>query len=322
MPHNVQVHCLVASGSTLFAGTGLGVYRSTDNGSRWIATNSGISVASGLDGLIVNALAVSGPNLFGQLYYTAVSNVDVLSWSLARPPFSAFYQMLQVGTNLFAATNEGLCVSTDNGTTWSVPDSTLWGSSVKALAVSGGSLFACNSRGVFRSTDDGMHWTQASAGLRDLSVGQLVVSSTNLVAGTWHGVFFSTNSGTNWMPAKMNSLDTNTQALAVSGPNVFASTNGGVLISTDNGANWSLANTPFSMFYQMLKIGTILFAASGADFMRSTDDGQTWIPSDTGISCAPVEFLESVRNYLIASTRVDGSFISSDKGTSWEKLNP
>jgi hypothetical protein len=60
---------------------------------------------------------------------------------------------------------------------------------IYALAVSGTNLFAGTEGGVFLSTDNGTSWTQASTGLTSTLVSALAVSGTNLFAGTDGGVW-------------------------------------------------------------------------------------------------------------------------------------
>jgi hypothetical protein len=109
--------------SNIFAGTeGGGVFLSTNNGAYWTAVNSG------LDNTKVNALAVSG-------------------------------------TNLFAGTHDGIFLSTNNGTNWTAVNSGLTTTFINSIAVSHDGTGDTNifvgtwGGGVFFSTDNGAHWT-------------------------------------------------------------------------------------------------------------------------------------------------------------------
>ncbi len=57
-PYGGDVYCFAVSGTNLFAGTGDGVFLSTDNGTSWT------QASTGLTSTLVSALAVSGTNLF------------------------------------------------------------------------------------------------------------------------------------------------------------------------------------------------------------------------------------------------------------------
>src|SRR5271166_5372054 len=45
-PYGGAVYSLAVSGSNLFAGTGQGVYLSTDNGTSWIPRNAGLPISN------------------------------------------------------------------------------------------------------------------------------------------------------------------------------------------------------------------------------------------------------------------------------------
>jgi hypothetical protein len=63
----------------------------------------------------------------------------------------------------------------------------LTSSYVFSLAVSGTNLFAGTDGGVFLSTNNGTSWTAASTGFTNTDVYALAVSGTNIFAGTYGG---------------------------------------------------------------------------------------------------------------------------------------
>jgi hypothetical protein len=98
--------------------------------------------------------------------------------------------------------------------------------------MSGSNIFAGTDRGVFLSTDNGTSWTAVNSGLKDrdtTNVLSLAVSGSNIFAGTDSGVFHSTNNGTSWT-AISSGLPANSTitALAISYSNIFAGTKSGV----------------------------------------------------------------------------------------------
>ncbi len=110
--NNNPVTALVVSGANLFAGTPIaGVFLSSNNGTSWIAVNNGFPKApyDTTRYASVNAFAVSGTNLFAGTGY----------------PYPG-----------------GVCLSTNNGTSWTAVNTGLTNPSVYALAVSGTNLYA------------------------------------------------------------------------------------------------------------------------------------------------------------------------------------
>jgi hypothetical protein len=174
------------SGSNIFAGTGGGVYLSTNNGTSWTGVNAGLSADT-----YVNALAVSGSNIFagamdGSVY---LSTNNGTSWTGVNAGLPVRYTLLCLavsGSNIFVGfAGDGVFLSTNNGTSWTAVDSGLPSIiNVMSLAVSGGNIFAGTDFGVFLSTSNGTSWTAVNAGLTNTTVLSLAVSGNTVFAGT------------------------------------------------------------------------------------------------------------------------------------------
>ena len=164
-------------GTNLFAGGGLGVFRSTDNGTSWLHVSSGLTYFNTSTGQI----ATAGVRAFAVL-------PDGIG-----------------GMNLFAGTwGGGMYRSTNNGSTWTQVNTGFTAASnffdVRALAVRGTDLFAGTvGDGVFLSTNNGASWTPVNEGLTQKSVFSIIVKGSTIFAGTTQGVFLSTNRGTTWI---------------------------------------------------------------------------------------------------------------------------
>ena len=152
-PYGAKVTCMLTRGSTIFAGTQDGLYRSTDNGERWsrIGTN-----AAGTGG---------------------------------NPAYFSIDALAAHGSWLFAGVDGTLSRSSDDGATWEevtegLPESV----HVTSFASIGSWLFVgINFKGVFRSSDNGNTWTEVSTGLKRLTMITLAVHDTTLVAGAIPG---------------------------------------------------------------------------------------------------------------------------------------
>lgn len=234
------------------------------------------------------------------------------------------------GTNLFAGTNWGVFLSTNNGTSWTAVNTGLpYTYNVyvfNALAVSGTNIFAGTyQRGVFLSTNNGTNWL--NVGLENTYVLALAVSGTNLFSGTFgDGVFLSTNNGTNWTAASNGLTDTRVFALAISGTNLFAGTSSGVYLSTDNGTSWTAASTGLTNTYvNALQVsGTNLFAGTMQGVFLSTNNGTSWTADNTGLTINGVYAFALNGTNLFAGTIsngvIGGVLLSTNNGASWTKV--
>jgi hypothetical protein len=147
---STYVRALITSGTNLFAGTdGGGIFLSTDNGQNWTAVNSGLT------NLSINALTVSGTNLFAVSDdCVSLSSNNGKSWTSGNSIFGSWagyhtYSLAVSGSNLFIGTNRGVYISTDNGTNcsqvYSAVSHTGGGfnmETVRNLVVEGVTLFA------------------------------------------------------------------------------------------------------------------------------------------------------------------------------------
>ena len=227
------------------------------------------------------------------------------------------------GTNVFAGTDDGVFLSSNNGTSWTAANSGLADTLVLSLAATGANLFAGSaSGGVFFSTSNGTSWTVANSGLPKTTVYSLAVSGTNLFAGAENGVFLSTNIGTSWTEVDSGLTDTYVNCLSVSGANLFAGTmGGGVFLSTNNGTTWTAVNTGLTGgVYSLAVSGKNLFAGGSDGVFLSTNNGTSWTAVNNGLTDHYLKALAMSSANLFAGTNA-GVFLSTNNGASWTAVN-
>lgn len=260
---------VVADGSNLMAGTGTGVFLSTDNGTSWIESSSGLSAN-------VQAIAVNGSNIYAGTYGSGVymSTNHGASWSAANSGLTGFalyvWTFLVSGTDILAGTSNGVYISTNSGTTWLPRNTGITGTTVVSMLMSGTDVVVgTNNNGVYVSTNSGVTWLARSSGMTSTSVWGFSVIGNGLFAGSnGGGVFLSTNSGVNWVAVNTGLANLHVLAMMVSGSGLLAGTQGdGVYLSTDSGSNWMAANTglPAGQIHSLLISGADIFVAAGYD---------------------------------------------------------
>jgi ligand-binding sensor domain-containing protein len=188
------------------------------------------------------------------------------------PDFPYVFALAVSGSNLFAGTDGGVFLSTNNGASWTAVNTGLTNTGVLSLAVNGSNLFAGTfGGGVFRSTNNGASWTAVNTGLGNRSIYALAVNGSNLFAGTHSGVFLSANNGTSWATVNTGLPNTEVYSLFVNGSNLFAGTDGsGMFLSTNNGTSWTAVNAGLTNAI----VGS--FAVSGSNLFTATDRGGVW----------------------------------------------
>lgn len=240
------------------------------------------------------------------------------------------------GTNIFAGTEGGVFLSTDNGTNWTPANSGIGDSHfVWSLVSNGTNLVAAAASGVFLSTDNGASWIEVNSPLVGHYVKALAFSGANLFAGTTGShVFRSTNNGASWTHVYtfLDSTELDVRAFVVSGTNLFVGAGhtslargtqwGGVSLSTDNGTSWTRADSGLtSTDVKSLAVsGTNLFAGTGTGVFLSTNRGASWAQMNSGLADTSVTTLGVSGTNLLAGTD-GGVFLSTNNGTSWIQVN-
>ena len=258
----------------------------------------------------------------------AIASLILLGAQSSRSQWSAdtlisqgtVYSLAVNGSILFAGTDNGVFLSTDDGTSWTVANSGLASGPVYALTLNGTSLFAAiNGGGVYRSNDSGSTWTAVNNGITDSWDFSLGISGTNILAGCENGqIFLSTDNGDDWNSVTTGLISSNITAFVQSGTNLFASSYGeGVILSTDNGATWTPATTGLFASANCLAVsGPNLFAGTDSGVFISSNNGSNWQPVDSGLTVTFTNSLAVNGTNLFAGIYF-GVFESTDNGSGW-----
>jgi hypothetical protein len=214
------IYTLQSSGNLLWEGGNIGVYRSTDNGANWASANNGFGsynptygfisqppllYSCGSIGVFVSGdsgaswtkistglpvkpvysmllVSPSGPTIMAGTYDTLYRSSDGGGgWTPVRKAVAE--KMTRFGNDIYAATQSGIMISTDEGVTWNSANQNINPLSCNAFAISGNNLFLGASAGLFRTTGRGVGWTDLSSGLPQGGVSSLLVEGSYLYAG-------------------------------------------------------------------------------------------------------------------------------------------
>ena len=319
---NTKVRHFAVTGNSVFATDGSSVFRSTDGGSSWTIVGKGfpyyVTGVSAIGAAFSQVYAIVQYQYCDGCYAVAVcrSSDNGENWTTSGMPM--FNILLQHDANLLAVTNNGVLLSTDQGTSWTVINDGLPQSPyVNALIVSGTNIFAATYQGTFRSTNNGSNWTAVNTGLTTtIGVSNLAVIGTNLFAD----VFLSADNGTSWTASGLSNYAVS--AFAVSGTIIFAGTYGGMLLSTDNGSSWTTTGLREDAHVLALAVsGTNLFAATNGGTFLSSNNGTTWTPVDSGgFPPTSADALATSGTNIFAGT-YDGIFLSTNNGASWTAVS-
>ncbi|MFN8164771.1 MAG: hypothetical protein U0X76_00990 [Bacteroidia bacterium] len=174
----------------------------------------------------------------------------------------------------------GFFHSTDNGVSWPDQSSDNIYYSFSDLLIDGTNLLAASGNGVVISADHGMTWTASNNGISGAAPTCFLKSGANILVGTsGTGVYASSDGGATWNYSSIGMTSANVKCLYEFGSSIFAGTTSGLYLSTDGGQNWSLSMSGIggTEILSLTGRSTYLFAGvTGFGVYRSDDYGATW----------------------------------------------
>lgn len=328
-----------SNSSTIYAGTGSGVFKSTDGGEQWARSSQG-----NFNDLITS-LAIDASN--PQTLYSATLGTGVFKstdgaafWSPVNNGLTQlFVNQVTIdplnSQTVYAATLDGVFKSADGGELWAAANNGLGlERNVAGLAVhpsEAQTLYAAlPASGVFKSEDGGASWSDFSQGLTALPTGPLAFSpDATLYAATEQGVFSSAD-GQPWVFLQGSALreDSFVQALTVDpsdAQTLYAGLSDALIVSRDEGETWTAlevgdfpGNSVFSLAVDPADPQRIL-AGTQDGFYRSDDGTQSWKQLREGLMARIIQSVaaDPTNPLVLYAGGSDGVYKSTDGGLHW-----
>jgi uncharacterized repeat protein (TIGR01451 family) len=323
-----QIRAVVVAPSnsqTLFAGSPLTVFKSTNGGATWTAQ-------AGFPTVDVRSLAVDP--LSDQIVYAGTAQGVYkttdggANWTFSSSGLGGIQVnalVIDPGNPqiVYAATDGGgVFKSTDGAANWVSSNTGIFAGVIHTLVIDPSApttLYAGADNGVYKTTNGASNWTSASTGIDFNRVLVLAIDPTspsNLYAGIDDpgiehrgGLYKSTNGGGNWVLSNTGLAQEEIAAIVVdpvTSSTVYAGThNSGVFKSTDSGGNWVAANTGMARNVNALALDP----TAPATLYAATD-----------VSEAFVTALNSTGSALVFSTYLGGSGADAGHGIFFESV--
>lgn len=188
----ISVNVLLASGNLVFAGTGSGVFVSSNNGINWSQTSLNNKIITGMTAK--GGYIFAGSSLYPSSYGIWISGDNGNTWT--QLPNGGLSRVLGSNSSYIynASSDWGIERSSDNGANW---DYTMYGNVFDCIATYGSYVYLGNQNGIYRSVNNGNTYTSVFS---DDYIFCLYTYSANVFAGGLDGVYFSPNGGTTWYP--------------------------------------------------------------------------------------------------------------------------
>ncbi len=315
----------------VFAGTHSGVYRTRDAGMTWTLADSHFADQY----ILCLVIDQKNPNTVYAGTTTTILRSDNNGddWKDVGASLKSVYvSSLAIATDgqtIYAATNAGLYVSRNQGSTWQANSEGLVADAIpQSVVITPHGLLLGTAQGIYRSKD-GIAWSAVSGTASGLA--RLLVNDPQqpdrVMAITAQGIVKSNDGGGTWSPTTSPVSNVPVLSLVPIQQNVYAGTARGVWKSSDNGANWQdrnngLASTNVHYLLLTASNPSTLFAATRFGLHRSQDHGTTWSNS-RGLTDPNVVSLiadPSNPNTIFAGTWSSSVYWSTDGGANFIQL--
>lgn len=206
------------------AGSGNGLYVSTDNGSSWAPTPSGLGtnrVNLIADDANHNLYVTASPSIFsaGHIYTSAggTGSWKIVDTSISRIVGNAGFQTMSVNSMsgdsmMTVGTSYGVFLSTDQGATWTMNNTGIRAENIAGMAkTNSGEILLSTALGIFSNTPPDTSWNkvypssgfESSLHLYHDTLGTIYTTDPQILIPSGNGaaaVIKSTDGGTSWLP--------------------------------------------------------------------------------------------------------------------------
>lgn len=318
---------LFETGGNLYCSSSIGSYVSSNGGTVW-----SLVTTKGFNTIIENNNVVFGGNLDGVLSWNVGSNTVKNSGLGGSSTTNDIYRD---GNIIYAASDNGLYKTNDDGNTWFYMSSNLpLNTIVTCIAKSGSNLIVgTKGNGVFVSSDQGITWTSSNAGLTIGGTSYSEITSIfsyngrvflgakeNTLFYNYATLFISDNNGLTWIQSS-NGLNQDTYISSICNYNqyVLLGTTYGVFLSNDNGNNWFFDG--LSDPIMAMSSNSNGYFASNSDIIYFTSDlGNTWNSQDfdTGSSYYLIRSISNINDVIYTVRDISIYFLTN---SNWTLMN-
>ena len=272
---------------------------------------------------IILKIFPSSTNLFLLLQFLFFYNsVLQAQWVQTPGPYSGSTNCIAVsGIKILAGTNNGIFLSTDYGSNWTMINNGMTDLYFYSVAIKGNILFASTSSGFFRSMNNGQTWDSVfNSAISTIAFN----GDTMFVAGGGRIIYFSTDNGTNW--SQINYIFPNNggiNTLSIYGTRFFACAPDGIYLSTDNGKNWKTIFYSSSYNFSSVAVsGDNIYAGTYMNgVFLSPNNGSYWFSLNNGLDDTSIMTLVETGGRIFAGTYRAGLFLLTNNGSNWTRVN-
>lgn len=314
-PYGGDIRCMTTFKNVIYAGTGSGVYISSNNGLSWkdISILRNGTVLS----MVHNDTFVFASSSKGIFRTKDHGN----NWETAKSfKIGEIPEKLFINENiLYASIRDTLCKSLNNGSSW---QPTGLRKKTNSIAFKDSFIFAATFEGLYRSADDGNSWIKV---LNQTSGMEVVKKDSFIIFSTYNGVYRSLNNGDQWSYVNYGINTQVLRGLYVHNNAIWVASYKGPIRSIDNGNSWTLLgnglNGPISNIEAYTHTDSFLLTGTTFGIHKFDSINATWIDRTNNLNSNNVSVLYT-SDSTIYTSNLNGFSYSNDFGNKWKNIHP
>ena len=234
--------------------------------------------------------------------------------------------MTSIGTNVYAGTQKGAYVSTNNGSNWISINNGINNMAVEKIGSDSINLYAGTSHGVYKSTNSGAQWYSINNGIPVTWYYDIAYDGLYLYTTTLKGMYRTSNGGLSWESCNNGLVSLAVIKYYLSGNRLFCGSFGGAGIqyTTNHGSSWEISNNGFYNFYAYslaLKNNLIYACGNGQGLAITSNDGLSWQAVSNNLIDRYVHSVATNNNCVFLSSGTNGMLKSTNNGLNWIQCN-
>ena len=318
-------------------GSTAGIFGTTNGGATWTALDTGLTETA-VTSLWIDPLDPSV--LLSGVWYPGIGDNGAATstsgifrtanggrtWS-AVASFGPTSGFASLAGSLFAATSQGVAVSTDDGVSWTLAEPTT--SPVRAVATGGTVVWAGLENGaVVRRTSAGAAWVSVYSSPGDVWSIAVPPGSGDTAyvveRASTPALLMTSDDGAHWsvlappsalVPIQVVACDANTPGV------VYVSSNGGFAVSNDRGQTWSLTSTNTGLDSRFLwswpgRVDTLINAGDQG-IIESTTQGENWTSLNGNLANSLLFDVATQGSEILVAAQDYQALESTDGGATW-----
>ncbi len=327
IPFNASITSIAASGDTAYCGTTNGSYYTLNGGQLW----NPVSIPS-----IPNPVYIYSWKIVGNLVYAGLNTNGVYvsplgssnAWNVFGSGYYSYnlpWMLSYTGTEIFAATSEGIYACPVGGGTWVSRDGNITRARTSIGWAEGNLILAGSGfySGLKRTVNGGLNWNNTSINNQQGLYKKAIKVNNTLLMPSNYSMYRSVDNGQTWTSPVIAPIPN--YDIATYGNYLIAASGNNIVFSADDGLSWNIFSSGLptnGSIYSVGVNGQSAYAGVNNSVYKMEYPGAAWTNFSQGITGnGLIHAIETIGNTLVISNTF-GIFRRTVEDSLWRQMLP